>query len=212
MKRSVPVFGRRPSKSTADASPGRRTGGATAAHLVSEAERSGKGRPTPTRRDAEEARKQRLTPPRTRKEAAAAQRRKRSEVMAARREAIRSGDERYLPARDQGPVRRFARDYVDARWNAAEFLLPVLIIILVLSVIPQTAVLATLIWLLAIIAPLLDSVMLYVRLRTALKKAFPGESTRGALSYAVLRSTSLRRWRMPPAQVARGEAVQVRRR
>jgi hypothetical protein len=132
------VFGRRPSsKSTADTTTVRRAGGSTAARVVSDAERAaGKGRPTPTRREAEEARKQRLTPPRTRKEAAAAQRRKRAETMAARREAMRSGDDRYLPARDQGPVRRFARDYVDARWNAAEFLLPVLIAILVLSMIP----------------------------------------------------------------------------
>ncbi len=208
------MFGHRTSnKSTADTTTVRRAGGATAAHLVTDAERAaGKGRPTPTRREAEEARKQRLTPPRTRKEAAAAQRRKRAETMAARREAMRSGDDRFLPARDQGPVRRFARDYVDARWNAAEFLLPVLIIILVLSMIPATAVLATMIWLLAIIAPILDSVVLIGRLRAALAKAFPGESTRGAVSYAVLRSAQLRRWRMPPAQVARGEEVHVRRR
>jgi hypothetical protein len=208
------VFGRRPSnKSTADTTTVRRAGGSTAAHLVTDAERAaGKGRPTPTRREAEEARKQRLTPPRTRKEAAAAQRRKRAETMALRREAMRSGDERYLPLRDQGPVRRFARDYVDARWNAAEFLLPVLIVILVLSLIPQTALLATTIWLIAIVAPILDSVILSGRLRAALAKAFPGESTRGAVMYAVLRSTQLRRWRMPSAQVARGEAVQARRR
>lgn len=43
--------------------------------------------------------------------------------MARQREAMASGDERYLPVRDKGPVRRFARDYVDSRWCVAEFFL-----------------------------------------------------------------------------------------
>ena len=36
--------------------------------------------------------------------------------MAKQREALANGDERYLPARDKGPVRRFVRDYVDSRF------------------------------------------------------------------------------------------------
>ena len=35
--------------------------------------------------------------------------------------------------RDKGPVRRFIRDYVDARWNIGEFMLPVMLIVLALS-------------------------------------------------------------------------------
>ena len=46
---------------------------------------------------------------------------------------MRTGDERYLPARDKGPVKRFIRDYVDARLSIAEFLLPLLIVIMVLQ-------------------------------------------------------------------------------
>ncbi len=205
------MFGRR--NVTPPAAARERSGGATAASLVPEADRAGtKGRPTPTRREAEAARKQRLTPPRTRKEAAAASRRRRSEAAATRHEAMRSGDDRYLPANHQGPVRRFARDFVDSRRNAAEYLLPVLILILVLSWFPQTAALATLIWLMAIVLPVLDSFLLARQLRRALATAFPGESTKGTVSYAVLRSAQLRRWRMPTPQVARGETVQVRRR
>lgn len=188
-------------------------GGRTAAEVLAEAERAaGKGRPTPRRRDAQAARKQRMTPPRTRKEAAAVNRRKRAELMAVRQEAMRTGDERYLPTRDQGPVRRFCRDLVDARWNAAEFLLPVLLLILVLSMIPQAYALATLIWLIAIVAPLIDSVVLARKLRAALAASFPGERTRGAVPYALLRSAQLRRFRMPKPQVTRGATVQARRR
>ena len=46
---------------------------------------------------------------------------------------MRSGDERYLPKRDQGPLKRFIRDFVDARVSIAEFLLPLLIVIMVLQ-------------------------------------------------------------------------------
>ena len=49
------------------------------------------------------------------------------------REGMRTGDERYLPARDKGPVKRFIRNYVDARLSIAEFLLPLLVVIMVLQ-------------------------------------------------------------------------------
>lgn len=210
------MFGRRSSSDTSAGTAGStRSGGATAASLVEEAERSaGKGRPTPKRSAAEAARKQRMTPPRSRKEAAVAARRKRAEAMALQQEAMRTGDERNLPPRDQGPVRRFCRDLVDARWNAAEFLLPVLLVILVLSLVPvpEVQVLSTLIWLVAIVTPVADSVLLIRRLKKALAAGFPEESTRGALPYALLRSAQLRRWRMPRPQVQRGATVQARRR
>ena len=54
--------------------------------------------------------------------------------MAKQREALASGDERYLPARDKGPVRKFARDFVDSRYRVAEFFLPLAVVILVMSV------------------------------------------------------------------------------
>ncbi len=200
------MFGRRSSKH-----PDAGSGGATAASVVEQGA-GGKGRPTPTRREAEAARKQRLTPPRTRKEAAAANRRARSAAMSKQQEALRTGDERYLPARDKGPVRRYCRDVVDARRNAAEYLLPVLLVILVLGAVPATYALSTLLWLIAIIAPVIDSVVLSRRLRADLATYFPGESTRSTTSYALLRSAQVRRWRMPKPQVERGVTVTPRRR
>jgi hypothetical protein len=35
------------------------------------------------------------------------------------REALNTGEERYLPLRDKGPNRRYIRQFVDARWNLA---------------------------------------------------------------------------------------------
>ena len=47
------------------------------------------------------------------------------------RQAMKTGDDRYLPLRDKGPVKRFIRDWIDARFTFAEIVLPVLIIALV---------------------------------------------------------------------------------
>ena len=44
-----------------------------------------------------------------------------------------TGDDARLPARDKGPVRRYIRDYIDARWNLGEFMLPVMLIVLALT-------------------------------------------------------------------------------
>jgi len=90
------------------------------AEPTSEAEAHKKGRPTPSRKEAEAARKARAKVPRTRKEMAAAQKLQRNESSTQMRQAMRNGDDRFLPARDKGPVRRFIRDYVDSRFSFIE--------------------------------------------------------------------------------------------
>jgi hypothetical protein len=88
-----------------------------------------KGRPTPKRRTNTGP-----TPPapKTRKEAAAWQKQQGAKAKVAGqkkmttteyREALRTGDPRVLPRRDQGPVRALARDYVDSRRMASNYLL-----------------------------------------------------------------------------------------
>ncbi|MDN5851932.1 MAG: DUF3043 domain-containing protein [Actinomycetia bacterium] len=170
-------------------------------------ESMGKGRSTPKRRDAEAARKARAKPPRTRKEASKVMRQKRYEERTKMREAMETGDERHLPARDRGKVRRFVRDFIDSRYNVAEFLLPLLVVILLLSFLQtEWAVLALFgLWVVTIVGTLLDTIYLIFRLRRELKHRFPDESTRGCLPYGVLRSSQLRRFRMPKPQVKRGQ-------
>ena len=80
-------------------------------------------------------RRSRAQTPANRKDAVRAQREARRTDLARQREAMASGDERYLPVRDKGPVRRFARDYIDSRWCVAEFFLPMAVVILVLTMI-----------------------------------------------------------------------------
>ena len=93
----------------------------------------GKGRPTPTRKEAEAAARARAKVPRTRKEQAALARSARGDTAAKMREAMKTGDDRYLPARDRGPVRRFIRDFVDSRFSFIELMIPLLIISMVLG-------------------------------------------------------------------------------
>ncbi|MEU3524329.1 DUF3043 domain-containing protein [Streptomyces sp. NPDC038707] len=166
-----------------------------------------KGRPTPKRSEARTQRRSVAHTPTTRKEAAKRQREERRQALERQRQALASGDERYLPARDKGPVRRFARDWVDARFNAAEFFLPLAVIILVLSVVRVGAIqsLALLLWLIVIVLIVLDAAVSGFRLKKRLAERFPNENTRGAVAYALMRSLQMRRMRLPKPRVKRGE-------
>lgn len=169
----------------------------------------GKGRPTPKRRDAEQARKARVAAPKDRREALKVQRDKSRGERLKVQQAMQTGDERYLPARDKGPIRKFARDYVDARRTLAEFLLPFFLVILVLMMV-QNAIarqISLFLWLAAIIIVPIDLVFLGFRFRRELKRRFPEESHRGATAYAIMRSTQIRRLRLPKPQVKVGETV-----
>ncbi|WP_197356308.1 DUF3043 domain-containing protein, partial [Streptomyces clavuligerus] len=166
-----------------------------------------KGRPTPKRSEAESQRRRAATQPLDRKEAIRRQRDARRADLARQREALASGDERYLPARDRGPVRRFARDFVDSRFCVAEFFLPLAVLILIMSMIQaaQLQNIALLIWLGVIVLIVVDSIGLGLRLRKQLNERFPDEPKRGAVAYALMRTLQLRRLRLPKPQVKRGE-------
>ncbi|HWH97720.1 MAG TPA: DUF3043 domain-containing protein, partial [Pseudolysinimonas sp.] len=99
---------------------------------------SGKGHATPTRKEREAALRRPLVP-KDRKLAASQNR----ATMATEREKARigmaKGDERYLPIRDRGPQKRFARDFVDARFSAGEILMPTLVLVILTWFVPQIA-------------------------------------------------------------------------
>jgi uncharacterized membrane protein YtjA (UPF0391 family) len=169
----------------------------------------GKGRPTPSRKEAEAAAKARAKTPRTRKEQAAAQRLRRSESSRKVREGMRTGDERYLLARDKGPVRHFIRDYVDARWSLVELMIPVLIVSMVLGYSGNASARAfsSSLLLTMFLVIILEMTILRFRLRSQLTRRFPNESLKGSTWYAVVRAMQLRFLRMPKPQVKRGQAL-----
>ncbi|MCH5677773.1 DUF3043 domain-containing protein [Streptomyces gilvus] len=166
-----------------------------------------KGRPTPKRSEAQSQRRSVANTTLTRKDAAKRQREERRSALERQRQALAGGDERYLPARDKGPVRKFARDWIDSRFNVAEFFLPMAVVILVLSVVrvPALQNIALLLWLIVIVAIVIDAAVSAFRLRKALAERFPDQGRKGATRYALMRSLQMRRLRLPKPQVKRGE-------
>ena len=169
----------------------------------------GKGRPTPSRKEAEAAAKARAKAPRTRKEIAAAERLRKSESSQKIRAAMKSGDERYFLARDKGPVRRFIRDFVDVRFSFIELMIPLLIIAMVLGYTGNTRMLVISNFLLmgTLLLILVNSLVLRVRLRRELVRRFPNESLKGTTYYALVRSLQMKFMRMPKARVKIGEKL-----
>jgi hypothetical protein len=168
---------------------------------------SGKGRPTPRRSEAQ-ARNKRPLVPADRKAASKAAREQQREERARQYKAMQEGDERYMPPRDKGPQRRYVRDYVDARWNIAEFFLPVaLVFVLVNFAVTQLPALAfyVLVALYAVVLVAIgDSVLMWQRLKRKLQARF-GIVERGTAMYAIMRAFQIRRSRMPkPAHKKHG--------
>jgi hypothetical protein len=172
----------------------------------------GKGRPTPSRKEAEAAAKARAKTPRTRKEAAAQQRLQRSQSSSKMREAMKTGDERYLPARDRGPVKRFLRDYVDSRFSFVELMIPVLLVTTVMAWSGSSTVAsygnAILFAMLLLIVT--DMVRLRFKLKRELAARFPDEPTKGTTYYAVMRSLQMKFMRMPKSQIKIGQKLPER--
>jgi Protein of unknown function (DUF3043) len=168
-----------------------------------------KGRPTPTRKEAEAMAKARAKVPRTRKELAAAQKASRTDTRSSMRQAMRTGDERFLPARDKGPVKRFIRDYVDSHFSFIEMMIPLMLIVLVLGYTGNTTVTtyANLAMLSVFVLIIVDVVRLRFRIRRELATRFPAASTQGATYYAITRSLQMRFMRLPKAQVKIGQRL-----
>ena len=171
-----------------------------------------KGRPTPSRRQAEAANKARAKVPRTRKEQAAARRLARTESSGKMRQAMKTGDDRYLPARDQGPVRKFIRDYIDSSFWMLELMLPAMVVFLVFgysgnATLASYANLALPAMLLVV---LFEAFRMRGKLRKELTRRFPDDAQKGATMYAVMRALQVRFLRMPKPQVKVGQALPER--
>ena len=166
-----------------------------------------KGRPTPKRSEAQSQRRSVANTSSSRKDAAKRQREERRAQLERQRRALAGGDERFLPVRDKGPVRKFARDTIDSRFNVAEFFLPMAEVILVLSMVRVGSLqtVALLLWLVVIVLIVLDSLVTGFRLKKRLAERFPDQNRRGAVAYALMRSLQMRRLRLPKPQVKRGE-------
>lgn len=175
---------------------------------------SPKGRPTPKRSEKERRTAPVAPPPQTRKEAARRLREQQAAERKDRRAGYSAGDDSRLLARDRGPARSAVRDVVDSRRNLGVLLLPLAVLLVTAQLVgnPRVLEVVSRVWEGAMLAMLVDIVLLTIRVRRALS-ALPGPPEPGRartarhVGYAVLRSTVFRRLRMPPPKVEVGDPV-----
>ncbi|CAB4541414.1 unannotated protein [freshwater metagenome] len=172
-------------------------------------ESTGKGRPTPKRKDAQaKVKVSSLAPVVTKEQKRAAKLASRQDRVASRAAYLR-GDDNALPARDRGPERRFVRNYVDARRSIGEYFLPIIFVVLVLTLIQIPAIQFGAIALMyaVLLIAVVDGVFLGRKIKRLMGQKFPGSETKGLAMYAWLRSTQMRRLRAPHPQTKVGDVV-----
>ncbi len=169
---------------------------------------AGKGRPTPKRKEREAAnRRGLLADP---KQDAKDRRVKLREQRDREYQAMRAGDERNMPAEHRGPERRFLRDYIDARTSIGEFLLPLAIVFVILSLFaPQAGSWGLLLIAIFYALVLVAGIETFLAIRRVKKRFIAkfGESKlpRGWTFYVISRALNMRRFRVPKPKVSRGE-------
>ena len=174
---------------------------------------TGKGKPTPKRREAEGRRRGPVPPPpRTQREALRrmrgnqASKEERRKAAQFRRERMMAGDDKYLLPRDRGPVRAYVRDLVDSRRNLMGLFMPLAIVVFIAVLTPNLVVqqYASLACMFMLLAMLIEGVMLGRLVSRRARQKFPDENFKGfALGwYAFTRATQLRKLRVPKPRVS----------
>jgi hypothetical protein len=162
---------------------------------------TGKGRPTPKRSDAQKKRSGPVAPPPTsRRQAAKQLRAKQAENRQRVRTGSLRGDESALLKRDQGPVRRRVREFIDGRRSLAFVLLPIALLVVVSGFVggPQLQALTFAIWLASLAAVTLEMCFTAYGLSRELRTVFPDERRyRSHIAYGLMRTTVMRRLRVP---------------
>jgi hypothetical protein len=189
----------------------------------------GKGRATPSRRQAEGRKRGPVVPaPQTRAEARARKKELRNSMTkeekkaaaderrtaaADRREKMMQGDERFLAPRDQGKEKAYVRDLVDSRRHFSTLFIPLAVMIMVFMFLtasrPNLSILSTpaLLCLMALMA--IEGYITGRRINRAVALRFPNSTDTGFRLgwYAFMRSTQLRKMRAPRPRVSPGDAV-----
>ena len=153
--------------------------------MATEDNQSGKGHPTPKRKDVEAKRKQGFSAPRGTKEA---------------RKAAR------LRAREQRMQAR-VRNFIDSRRTVGEVFVIVAFLVLALGLVNNAKLQSVVVfaWSAVLLLVIVDTTIVGFLLARVLRKEFPNRADRkGAISYGVLRALQLRKFRIPPALVGPG--------
>lgn len=173
--------------------------------------RKGPVAPAPMTASEARARRKSLAGPKLSRDERKADRTANRAKMADRRERMMAGDEAYLLPRDKGPVRRYARDVVDARRNLLGLFMPAtLFLMFALFTTPQLQLYVSPAMLLLMAVMLVDGLLLGRRVSKRVDAKFPDNTeSRWKLGlYAASRASQMRRLRTPRPQVKRGADVE----
>jgi hypothetical protein len=168
---------------------------------------AGKGKPTPKRSEAERRRRP-VSAPGDRKQANRQYRDRQRQERARRQQGMQRGEQWAMPARDRGPVKALARDYVDSRRRLSEFYMYGLLVLLVLLFV-RSAVVQSIVPVLVLVAVLImlgEGIFIGRRVRALAEQRLPGESTQGVRLYAAMRALQIRQLRMPKPRIKPGQS------
>ncbi|KZS59112.1 DUF3043 domain-containing protein [Mycobacterium ostraviense] len=188
-----------------------------------------KGRPTPKRSEARRsakkspvvpapmtaaearARRKSLSGPKLSRAERRAERTASRARMSERRERMMAGEEAYLLPRDQGPIRRYVRDVVDARrFSLLSLFMPsALALLFVMFAVPQLQLYMSPAMLVLMALMTVDGIVLARKVSRRVDAKFPNNTeSRWKLGlYAAGRASQMRRMRAPRPQVERGASI-----
>jgi hypothetical protein len=193
------------------------------AEVVEEPEAEGAPRPkayTPSKRERGVATPKRRDPHARRTEAPVANRREaakklrdkqREERIEARR-LMMEGDERYLLPRDKGPERALARDVVDSRRTIGTWFFGVTVLVFLganPNMPPIVQFVSNALFVLFAVGTIVDGFLIGRTLKRLIQQRLPKSDVRmrGLYFYAVLRSVTFRRMRVPKPRVKIGQKI-----
>lgn len=222
------LLGRNKDHDEGDDAPAAPDQGSDAAATAARRGRTGpKGRPTPKRNEARgrkgpvapapmtaseaRARRKSMSGPKLSREERRADRLASRAKMSDRRERMMAGEEGYLLPRDQGPVRRYVRDVVDARRNVLGLFMPsALLLLAVMFALPQLQFYMPPVMLALMALMTIDGIILGRKVGKLVDEKFPKntESHWKLGIYAAGRASQMRRMRAPRPQVERGADVE----
>ena len=168
-----------------------------------------KAGPLPLVRQAEAANRRPLVP-KDRKAAKREARARRDAEFQREQLAMKTGDEAQLPYAHKGPVRRWARDYIDARFNIASYFfglaLAVLLLVFLQILNPDIAVIAMVILYGVMLIMLIDSFIASGKMKKKAVEKFGDDRVPRGIRWQMFGRTFYpRRWRRPIPMVDRGE-------
>lgn len=124
---------------------------------------------------------------------------------------MKRGEEWALPAKDRGPVRALARDYLDSRrFVVSEYILfAVFILIFIIFLLGSSKNSAIVLYIELFIVGIIGVEAIYhgARVTALVKQRLPDQSAKGITWYLAKRGLRLRASRIPPARVKRGDAI-----